>query len=251
MLKKKNKIFIARNTLYWSDEHFCLDAKPCITHQDCYENVSRKILHRIVYRISKAKKNSMSTVTKMTCEDFVKGCCNLIDYFDTEFNRFVIGVKHNSIAPNPQRLTKQEWRVAQFVGIGLAIKEISYKLGISQSSVSNSIARIRKKFRFSSYTELVAFFSPSGLSTKLTQVSIAGEELLIGFFPLIHINHTKRLTQSELIVLEFLLSGLANGDIARHRNVTEHTIANQVQSIYRKLEVTSRKQLVTIMKNTA
>jgi len=186
----------------------------------------------------------------MTCEDFVKGFCYLIDYFDAKFTRFVIGVKHNSIDPNPQKLTKQEWRIAQFVGIGLAIKEISYKLGISQSSVSNSISRIRKKFRFSSYIELAAFFSHSGLSTKLTQVSIAGEELLIGFFPLINNNHTKHLTQSELVVLEFLLSGLANDDIARHRNVTERTIANQVQSIYRKLGVTSRKQLITFMKNT-
>ncbi len=52
-----------------------------------------------------------------------------------------------------------------------------------------------------------------------------------------------RLTEAEREVARFVVAGLSNEGIARRRNVSLRTIANQVSSIYRKLAVRSRREL--------
>lgn len=54
----------------------------------------------------------------------------------------------------------------------------------------------------------------------------------------------KGLTPAEEEVLAFLLDGYDNASIAQARNTTARTTANQVASIFRKLGVTSRTELV-------
>lgn len=51
------------------------------------------------------------------------------------------------------------------------------------------------------------------------------------------------LTDTEAVIARDVLSGLSNADIARKRGTAVRTIANQVASIYRKLEVRSRLEL--------
>ena len=52
-----------------------------------------------------------------------------------------------------------------------------------------------------------------------------------------------RLTEAEREVARLVVAGLSNEGIARRRNVSLRTIANQVSSIYRKLAVRSRREL--------
>jgi DNA-binding NarL/FixJ family response regulator len=53
-----------------------------------------------------------------------------------------------------------------------------------------------------------------------------------------------RLTQAESAVATHLLEGRSNADIARLRRTSERTVANQVASVYRKLGVKSRLELL-------
>ena len=53
----------------------------------------------------------------------------------------------------------------------------------------------------------------------------------------------ERLTEAEREVARLVVAGLSNEGIARRRNVSLRTIANQVSSIYRKLAVRSRREL--------
>lgn len=55
------------------------------------------------------------------------------------------------------------------------------------------------------------------------------------------------LTEAEHDVLVDLLGGSTNRDIAARRGSSERTVANQVQSIYRKLGVRSRAELAVSM----
>lgn len=52
-----------------------------------------------------------------------------------------------------------------------------------------------------------------------------------------------RLTQAEAAVAEALLSGQSQREIAHQRGTSVRTVANQVQSIYRKYGVRSREEL--------
>ena len=51
------------------------------------------------------------------------------------------------------------------------------------------------------------------------------------------------LTESERAVAALAATGLSNADIARRRKCSARTVANQLAAVYRKLGVTSRREL--------
>jgi DNA-binding CsgD family transcriptional regulator len=55
------------------------------------------------------------------------------------------------------------------------------------------------------------------------------------------------LTSAESAVASLLLDGLSNGEIARVRGTTVGTVGKQVESIYRKLRVSGRRQFAALM----
>jgi DNA-binding CsgD family transcriptional regulator len=59
---------------------------------------------------------------------------------------------------------------------------------------------------------------------------------------------TEALSPAERIVLEELLRGRSNVEIARARRTSARTIANQVARIFEKLGVRSRRELAARMK---
>jgi DNA-binding NarL/FixJ family response regulator len=91
--------------------------------------------------------------------------------------------------------------------------------------------------------KLVSFFSPAGPRRKLAEVAVAGERLLVGAYPLIDERLIEDLTETERNVAAQIIAGSTNADIARRREASEHTVANQVQAIFRKLQVRSRSEL--------
>jgi DNA-binding NarL/FixJ family response regulator len=55
-----------------------------------------------------------------------------------------------------------------------------------------------------------------------------------------------KLTRTEQQVLALLLTGKASIEIATARSVAERTVINQISSIYRKLEVSGRAELMAL-----
>jgi DNA-binding NarL/FixJ family response regulator len=69
-------------------------------------------------------------------------------------------------------------------------------------------------------------------------------DLVVLTFPL-SCEPAAALTDAESHVLELLLDGRTNAEIAARRGTTPRTVANQVQSLFDKLGVRSRLELVT------
>lgn len=55
-----------------------------------------------------------------------------------------------------------------------------------------------------------------------------------------------RLSSAEQAVVAAIFAGKSNADIAKERGTSVRTVANQVASIFRKLGVKSRAQLVAM-----
>lgn len=176
-------------------------------------------------------------------EGLIRGRWSLVDHFDSDGRRFVLAIKNDPRFPDPRGLTSRERQVAEFIGQGHSCKEISYMLGISASAVTNCTRRAVYKLGLSSLTELAAFFSPNGPRATLAEYGVRGNGLLIGAYPLLPADQVEILTEAEREVLAALLTGSTNRHIAQHRNCSEHTVANQVQSIFRKVGVHSRSEL--------
>jgi DNA-binding NarL/FixJ family response regulator len=82
--------------------------------------------------------------------------------------------------------------------------------------------------------------APAGLTVSTVGAGV--EEIAIFSFPLAA--GGSPLTTSESQVVVALLAGKRNAEIARARGTSTRTIANQVASIYCKLGVRSRAQLI-------
>lgn len=85
-----------------------------------------------------------------------------------------------------------------------------------------------------------AFQSPAGL--RLEGAAEAGGKLVVSF-KLPDTDWREVLTPTEAEIAREVLAGLSNAEIARKRGTALRTIANQVASIYRKLQVRSRLEL--------
>lgn len=86
---------------------------------------------------------------------------------------------------------------------------------------------------------------PTGLSVH--RFTLGSEEYVALSFPVTSASQESeaafRLTPSEHEILALLVEGRSNSEIARMRQKSPRTIANQVASIYRKLGVGSRREL--------
>jgi DNA-binding CsgD family transcriptional regulator len=69
-----------------------------------------------------------------------------------------------------------------------------------------------------------------------------GEVIVLSFA--VDTSRTATLTPAESEVAAHVLEGRSNAEIARLRGSSERTVANQVASLYRKLGVRSRLELV-------
>lgn len=75
-------------------------------------------------------------------------------------------------------------------------------------------------------------------------LEIGGEEYYVFQLPKPNGALPDALTEAEREVVTLVLEGLSNADIARRRNTSARTVANQVASILRKLAAKNRSELV-------
>jgi DNA-binding CsgD family transcriptional regulator len=73
---------------------------------------------------------------------------------------------------------------------------------------------------------------------------VDGEEYALLCFPVPEPVLPNGLTPAEREVVEGVVRGESNGEIARRRGVSANTVANQLRSVYAKLRVGSRRELV-------
>lgn len=88
---------------------------------------------------------------------------------------------------------------------------------------------------------------PSGPAPRdlfVTTLRIAGREYAIVSFPIAPDDLPSSLGEVEKQVLAAILEGKSNAEIARQRGTSRYTVANQVASVYRKLGLSSRAEVV-------
>jgi len=210
------------------------------------EATARENLREAVRRIERARTIAGRDEADAALDNWhglVDGRWSLVDRFDTDGKRFVVAVKNDPAHPDPRGLTPGERQVAEYVGMGRSTKEIGYILGVSDAAVTNSTARVEEKLGLSSRVEITSFFAQNGLRRKLAEVAFADEQLLIGAYPLIDAASVSCLTQAEREVTAQIIAGSTNFDIALRRGSSVRTIANQINSIFTKLNVRSRSEL--------
>jgi DNA-binding NarL/FixJ family response regulator len=215
-------------------------------HGPATQKDSRESLREAVLRIERSRTSAGRSDPDAALDNWealLDGRWSLVDRFDSDGRRYVVAIMNVPDHSDLRGLTARERQIGELVGLGRSTKQISYSLGVSFSAVTNCTSRIQEKLGLSSQVELVSFFSASGPRRKLSEVAVAGERLLVGAYPLIDEKQIQSLTEAERSITAQIIAGSTNADIANRRGASEYTVANQVQAIFRKLDVRSRSEL--------
>jgi DNA-binding NarL/FixJ family response regulator len=157
-------------------------------------------------------------------EALVDGRYSLVPRDDRDGKRYYLLVVNGPAPQAHARFTTREIDVLRMSARGFTGKGIAYSLGLTPASVSVALGRAAAKV---------------GLRSRVQLVEVAAAL----FGARVALRDPEALTPAEREVLELLRRGLSNAEIARLRERSLRTVANQVSSILRKTGSPSRRAL--------
>lgn len=154
----------------------------------------------------------------------IEGRYSVVPRDDTDGKRFYLLIRNAAITEPHARFSAREIDVLRMAARGFTGKGIAYALGLPPSSVSTALGSAAAKVGLRSRHALVEV-AAAMFGVRSTSAPVAA------------------LTLAERDVLELLRRGMTNAEIARLRDRSSRTVANQVASILRKSGAPSRRGL--------
>lgn len=217
------------------------DASPTIAHDD----EARRALTDAVRAMDQARSAKLRSSPEQALElwrALVAGKWSLVDHWEHGGRRYIAAYPNDNGARDPRALTQTEQSVLRYVALGATNKELSYALGFSEKTVSNSVTQILKKLNVRSRVDLAALFDAEQ-STRF-DLPVGDESLaVVGVDVGLGAALAARLTSAERAIAEGVARGWSNARIAAERGVAPSTVAKQLQAIYEKLGVENRARL--------
>lgn len=168
-------------------------------------------------------------------EALIAGRWSLVERFESDGKRFIVAYRNPDGVLDPRRLSQRERDVAVRIAQGMSQKAIAAELGIRAATVAGVARVVLRKFGLRSTRELPLFWRDAD-----------GMAVPLGSSDLLAVTHGAAwggvglLTPAEHDVLELVVRGHDNRQIALLRGSSVRTVANQVAALLRKLEVDSR-----------
>jgi DNA-binding NarL/FixJ family response regulator len=145
---------------------------------------------------------------------------------------------------SPWRLTSSEFDLVRTVAVGFAVKQAAAELGIEWASARTTLSRALRKLGIRGCAHLPGFWH--GLSGALSLSRVGdGTELLVIESRLDVQSLPVPLTSAEHDVLQAVLMGCNNQQIARQRNTSIRTVANQLATLFQKFSASSKAELAS------
>lgn len=127
-----------------------------------------EILRRAARRVDKARGKLRKDDPRKALETWkalVSGRWSVVDWFDTDGRRFVLGRPNAPKVFDPRGLNEQECQVVTYVLLGDTNKLIAYRLGLSQGRVSALLRSAMHKLGAKSRAQLIQKLGPLGMPT--------------------------------------------------------------------------------------
>lgn len=167
----------------------------------------------------------------------VAGRFSLVDRFVADGRRLVVAIKSPPSVLDPRALTERERQIVELAAEGASNKNIAYTLGVGESGVGTQLGRALRKLGLERRTELAPAMRAVAVEARIgaVELAVAGVDLWV---------NDVALSSAERAVVQALLRGHSDREIAIERGTSERTVANQLRSIFRKLGVASRAELI-------
>jgi len=210
-------------------------------HEDALLSLRDRVVRveRARTRASRANPDEVLTAWRA----LVAGKYTLLGRFDSDGRRHVVAYANPPGVRDPRGLTSTEAAVVGWALRGHSQKLIAYELGVAVGTVSGLLGRVFGKLRVGSLTELAERLSAP---SRLRRLAVNDQEVLCFSGPdrSPPAADLEALSGAEREVARSLVRGLTNAEIARALGKSEHTVTHQIGSVFRKLRVGSRAELV-------
>jgi DNA-binding NarL/FixJ family response regulator len=171
------------------------------------------------------------------------GRWSLIDAFSAAGARYVAACRNPEQAESLRALLPRERIVLELALAGRSGKWISFELALSESVVARALRTALHKIGASDTSTLAGV--PTAAFEALAGVD-AGVDLAIArTTPAQRI--LANLSSAERAIVSGILGGKRITAIAHERGTSPRTVAHQIGSVYRKLGVSSRRELLALL----
>jgi DNA-binding CsgD family transcriptional regulator len=104
----------------------------------------------------------------------VDGRWSLVDWFDTDGRRFIIARRNEPDVRDPRGLSPRERHVVAYTVLGESNKLIAYRLGLSEPTISATLADAMRKLGVASRTQLVQMLAVEPLTVEVQPLGGGG-----------------------------------------------------------------------------
>jgi DNA-binding NarL/FixJ family response regulator len=209
---------------------------------------AKSVLSRAVQEMEHARSAGVRAAPEHALalwQGLVAGEWSLVEHWEREGRRYVAAYRNRPELRDPRALTQTERSLLKHLALGATNKEIAYALGLPAATVSTSVTRVLKKFRLRSRVDLAVLLAPERLSRLDLGLGDQLAVLAVDTLPRGPVADT--LSSAELEVASYVTRGWSNARIAEERGVSPRTVANQLRTIFDKLDITSRSQLARLV----
>jgi DNA-binding NarL/FixJ family response regulator len=202
----------------------------------------RDVLRRAVVR-DLDRDRPRSTGDLELWDALLDGRWSLLDAFTRAGTRYLVAHRNPAEAGALRALAPLERRILTLALAGRAGKWIALELELSESTVTRTLRVALRRLGASATTALAGVQSARFqlLDGVAAGVDIAAARLAQPAAA------ARTLSHAERSIINGLLGGMCIAAIARERGTSSRTVANQVASSYRKLGVSSRRELLALL----
>jgi DNA-binding NarL/FixJ family response regulator len=173
--------------------------------------------------------------------ELLAGRWSLLDAFTSAGTRYLVAYK-NPEGATLRTLHERERAVLELALAGHSGKWIAFELGLSESTVARTLRTALRRIGATDTAPLVgvhsALFAPldgvaPGIDLQVARLTPATTSV--------------GLSDAERAVVTGILGGKRIAAIARERGTSPRTVSNQIASVYKKLGVSSRREVLALL----
>jgi len=191
---------------------------------------------------ARAGHRSVEPQRRLLWDELLAGRWSLLDAFTTAGMRYLIAYRNPEGGASLRALQERERAVLELALAGHSGKWIAFELRLSESTVARTLRTALRRIGATDTAPLVgvqhAMFEP-------LEGVVPGVDLAIA--RLTPATASAGLSDAERAVVTGILGGKRIAAIARERGTSPRTVSNQIASVYKKLGVSSRREVIALL----
>jgi DNA-binding NarL/FixJ family response regulator len=204
--------------------------------------VARDVLRCAMVARERSRAGQPAAGNQRLWQAILAGQWSLLDVFTAAQTRYIVAYRNPAGGMMLRALPARERSVLELTLAGHSGKWISLELKLCESTAARAL---RLALRRVGVTDTAGLVGVRNAEFEPIEGLVAGVELAVARLPAIAAAPT--LSDAERAIVTEIVGGKRVAAIARERGTSPRTVSNQLASVYRKLGVCSRREVLALL----